>query len=91
MVDNDNDNDNDNDKANSFYCAYRPEKTDSDQLDACPICGTHHVLEIQNTHTATYWVACETCGLKNGPGFSAGDKAETAGIFFSSTTGSRRS
>jgi len=40
-------------------------KTDDDKLKPCPFCGGTN-LEMVNTHTAAYWVQCETCGAECG-------------------------
>jgi Lar family restriction alleviation protein len=39
------------------------ELTERDHLRACPFCGGSD-LALENTHTASYWIACNDCGAQ---------------------------
>ena len=50
------------------------EKVDT-ALTPCPFCGCA-VLELSNTHTASYWIECTNCGAQvTGEPFYGDDKA----------------
>lgn len=46
---------------------------ENDKLKPCPFCGGED-LELQNTHTASYWIECLSCGCElHGEAFSPDD------------------
>lgn len=51
-------------KVNGFFCTYTDDGEHHDRLKSCPFCGTKTDLEIGNTHTPWFWVACRNCGVE---------------------------
>lgn len=51
-------------KINGFFCTYFDDGEHHNRLKPCPFCGTKDDLEICNTHTESFWIACRNCGVE---------------------------
>lgn len=50
-----------------------------DKVKPCPFCGKYSIT-LNNTHTASYWMACETCGAEvHGEAFEVPKRTTRAG------------
>lgn len=60
------------DEGRHIHMEIEPE----DKLLPCPFCGSSD-LELANTHTAAYWVACLICGAEHQGGRAYGSNTDS--------------